>query len=1707
MDKKINVKITANASKFKKAITDATKSLDKMKKSSDKISKSKIDKNLSKQFKNITKSSKKVDKQLQQNAKSLNNINKIKLSNITKQFTNMDKTVKNNQKTLQSLQKVLNNLKAKSIESVNKALTTMSKGASTVSKGFSNVKNVLSSISSKTIETLTRSITTLNNKCPAVSKAFNNIKTSLSGIKSSAFNALSSSLSNIKSKASTVGQGFSNLKTKISDIARASLDKLVNSTTRLNTEGTKSGNIFTNFSNKIKSLTGSALGGLSSKLNVVTSGATKMGSTFTTTAVIGSAAFAKLSNKVNDTTSKYNSNRDAMLKAVIIQQKLATDTAKLAEEYKKLDKAINKNLNDSLKLMEAENLDAEAIRKNKEETAKLTKKKAELEQKERKLMQSIDQNVKKYADLSQKDKTLEKELRSLVDKYNELARAQGKATLNFDKLVNGEQKAIRGTQTLRSATGNLREELKNAAKYTINLSNEQKKAEETTKSFSDKMKDLGKSLKDTFEKLNKGDFSGAFSSLKNVGKAAFTAMPGWAKAATVLAISLKKLYDAGKNRFFEGLSNIKNTLQPVIDIVKKFGQSLKSAFEMITGTRIDLTSLMQVGVNFEYQMKKVGSIARSNDKQLQKLVESAKKYGGSTQFTATQVGEAFEYMAMAGYSTDEMLASIEDTLNLAIISGSDLGTVSDIVTDGLTALGMSAADTGEFVDKMTATITSANTTVELFGGTLSQVGALAGSLGVNMTDLSTATGLMANAGVKGTRAGVSLKNVLANMEAPTKKQEKALKQLGLTADENGSYLKTNADGNVDLEATMKSLMEATKDMDKTEKAALLTKVAGKEAIAGLMSIMNQGEEAWDELSDTIENSTGKVQYWNECMNLAGKSGEEATKLIEDMKKVFEETEAEASALGLSTEDLANAIALLGDDGEVTTQNVKDLLKVIESMNSATGEAEKKWRALDVSGKNLVNTGYDYDATVAAITADTQGMTQAQKEELTNRLKNVKSYKKALKIATDYQKELNKQNGTQINLTDTIKRNTFANMSYADKLKYLRDAYKELGPAAFNAKMEEFGLGDSIDEVNEIMNMSDKEFNAYTKNLKTVQSMSEQLKGAMDEVTKAGLLSLASAIENVAISAFEKFKPTIQDVTGALNEFFNTWHNGEDNEFTFGGLEKGLSDLENKVKSAIPNISKAITDGIKGLKTFVTEGSLDSILQIGTDIITGICDGIINSKEELTTAISEGIRKICDWIHVNKDQVKEAGLTILQAIGDGIKENRSEIETACNDIYEVINAWTATHQGNMTNLGMTLGGPFMKGFLDGAKQELQATMNGIWDSLIAEIKNLPSKIKSSFNLGDFLKTWASNASVSAQNIGVNIMNGIIEGLGIPNPFDAISNVVKSIINWFKELLDINSPSRVMRDEVGKNIIDGIVEGLINGIKAITDAVGKVVDAIKEGFGDIWNKIFGKEDNNKELINIDSSKLKENEAALKSLGNTAEIVRGQLREAFTSIANIARNQFVNMANIARNQFTNISNIIKNQATNARNAATSQFISLKKVISTQLSEARQVVVSKMISIAKVVNTQSSNARNNATRHFISLRKVIQTQMSEAYSSVSSYMNKIASATNRTLNTKVNVTKTVTTVDAGGGSAIASAFSSLNAMALSGSGLTYAAAGISSGVGSSSNTGINSNNAMYFELPVYLDGKVVAKTTARYMNNELTILDKKNSRKRGKK
>ena len=183
-------------------------------------------------------------------------------------------------------------------------------------------------------------------------------------------------------------------------------------------------------------------------------------------------------------------------------------------------------------------------------------------------------------------------------------------------------------------------------------------------------------IKSAFTELNDLDFGNFGSLLKDIGggllKNIFAKLPAEAKIAAAaiaaVTVAVNKLYESGKQQFFEGLSNIKQKLQPVISAIQSFGREAITAFESLTGTNIDLSSLMEIGPNFEYQMQKVGAIAGSTDKQLIQLTKSAEHLGGTTQFTASQVGEAFEYMAKHTWSVMEKSIAKNTGLNIGKLS-------------------------------------------------------------------------------------------------------------------------------------------------------------------------------------------------------------------------------------------------------------------------------------------------------------------------------------------------------------------------------------------------------------------------------------------------------------------------------------------------------------------------------------------------------------------------------------------------------------------------------------------------------------------------------------------------------------------------------------------------------------------------------------------------------------------------------------------------------------------------------------------------------------------------------------------------------------------------------------------------------------------------------------------------------------------------------
>ena len=284
----------------------------------------------------------------------------------------------------------------------------------------------------------------------------------------------------------------------------------------------------------------------------------------------------------------------------------------------------------------------------------------------------------------------------------------------------------------------------------------------------------------------------------------------------------------------------------------------------VLGVSVGVKDTLDTYEEFEAAMSQVKAISGAEGDDFQLLIEKAKEMGATTKYTAQESAEAFNYMAMAGWDTKDMLDGIEGILSLAAASGEDLGTTSDIVTDVLTAMGYTAADAGHFADVLAQAAANANTNVGLMGETFKYVGTMAGTLGYRIEDVSLATGLMANSGLKGSMAGTSLNSILTRLATDTDGAASAVKKLGVEFFEQDGAARG-------LKSVMDELRRATRDMNDEEKAGLAKKVAGLEAQKGLLAIVNATEEDYNNLADAIENAKGAAGRMSDTMldNLKG----------------------------------------------------------------------------------------------------------------------------------------------------------------------------------------------------------------------------------------------------------------------------------------------------------------------------------------------------------------------------------------------------------------------------------------------------------------------------------------------------------------------------------------------------------------------------------------------------------------------------------------------------------------------------------------------------------------------------------------------------------------------------------------------------------------------------------------------------------------------
>ena len=284
----------------------------------------------------------------------------------------------------------------------------------------------------------------------------------------------------------------------------------------------------------------------------------------------------------------------------------------------------------------------------------------------------------------------------------------------------------------------------------------------------------------------------------------------------------------------------------------------------VIGISVSLKDTIDTFSTFEATMSKVQAVGELTSEQLAVVTAKAKEMGATTKFTATEAGEAFTYMAQAGWTTEQMLAGIDGVLALSAADGLDLASTASIVTDTLAAFGLQASDTAHFADVLAKAAAATNVDVAQMGETFTYVAPIAGAMGYSIEDMSTAIGLMANSAVKGSMAGTALKTAISNMVTPTDEQVELMKKLGVSM--------TDSKGNANSFMTvMKDLRTGFSKLSETEKTAAASTLFGSYAMSGMLAIINASDESFSSLAESIENSQGTAEQMAEVMldNLAG----------------------------------------------------------------------------------------------------------------------------------------------------------------------------------------------------------------------------------------------------------------------------------------------------------------------------------------------------------------------------------------------------------------------------------------------------------------------------------------------------------------------------------------------------------------------------------------------------------------------------------------------------------------------------------------------------------------------------------------------------------------------------------------------------------------------------------------------------------------------
>lgn len=899
---------------------------------------------------------------------------------------------------------------------------------------------------------------------------------------------------------------------------------------------------------------------------------------------------------------------------------------------------------------------------------------------------------------------------------------------------------------------------------------------------------------------------------------------------TAESYSVKAVLSAVDNNFSSTMKSCSDTAERLRGTISSglgFGAMAAIGGKAVTAVGSALksvtTSAVSAGMSFENAMSSVAAISGATGTNFESLSKKAKEMGASTKYTATEAANAMEYMAMAGWKTADMLSGIDGIMNLAAASGEDLAGVSDIVTDAMTAFGLSADGTtkiikdgftkevsnaSHFADVLAAASANSNTNVAMLGESFKYAAPVAGSLGYSVEDTAIALGLMASSGLKSSMAGSSLRTILTNLAKPTDDISDAMDYLGISLQNGDGSMKSLMDIVTDLrgafgqckmpmdqfqenlakldekyangELTEKKYNEALADL--TEKAygaegALKAKyaatLAGKEGMSGLLSIVSAAPEDFDKLTNAIYNSDGAAKEMAEIKmdNLQ----HDVVKLQSAMEGLgitaFEQASESLKGFAENAISVINNLNQKLSDGKY----IEKAIQWIQNLGSAFKDGGLEGGLKEIGGI-LDGTGEKVKALGAVLGA--LGI--------------------VTKASDFFQGNTWKLVSTGIGgINGTLK----------EVPQWAKNAGKSLGKAFGNSK-----LGGIL------------------------QSAVGKIKNPFKDILDAATLDGANGIQKIGALGGK----VAQTVTSTVQTV---------GKLIFGVGSKMFSGLTQimglAMKALMPAALIAVVLAGLGLLYQTFGSQIDSILQLaqtrGPQFITNLVNGITSRLPELIQQGGHLVSELLDTITANLPALIAGGVTLVQSLVSGLISALPELIPSAVNMVTTLITGIASALPQLIMTGMQLLLALAQGITENLPSLIDAAIQSLSSFVQGILQNLPTILMT-----------------AAQIIGT-LAQGII---------GAIPQLLKALPQVLSAMIDTIMATDWL--EVGKQVVLAIGEGIFGGLSKFGGKIGKF-------FGDISDWCAGGEKGGKSVtsgaasgINAGSSQVS---SAANALGNTA------------------------------------------------------------------------------------------------------------------------------------------------------------------------------------------------------------------------------------------